>query len=115
VHGDWLSQRNDVFESFIPMGDKDNKLQKSFFKSFYSRGLATARDAYCYNSSKMNIVSTMNEFIDFYEKQRTKFNELLKSDTSVKLESFIDFNTTKVTWNRGLKNDLLRNTQIIFN
>jgi predicted helicase len=115
VHGDWLSQRNDVFESFIPMGDKDNKLQKSFFKSFYSRGLATARDAYCYNSSKMNIVSTMNEFIDFYEKQRTKFNELLKSDTSVKLESFIDFNTTKVTWNRGLKNDLLRNTQILFN
>src|SRR5690554_5733517 len=38
-HGDWLNQRNDIFESFIPIGDKKgDAIKKSFFVPFYGRG-----------------------------------------------------------------------------
>ena len=50
-HNDWLNQRSDLFSSFIPMGDKDDKTNtKTVFAPYYSRGLATTRDAWCYNS-----------------------------------------------------------------
>ncbi|MDR1621680.1 MAG: DEAD/DEAH box helicase family protein, partial [Synergistaceae bacterium] len=51
-HGDWLTQRNDAFSSFIPLGDKDDKSnEKTIFAPFYSNGLKTQRDAWCYNFS----------------------------------------------------------------
>ncbi|MEX0610067.1 MAG: type ISP restriction/modification enzyme [Balneolaceae bacterium] len=113
-HGDWLNQRNDVFETFIPIGDKGSDAKKSFFNPFYSRGLATARDAYCYNSSLEQLKETIIDFIDFYENQRIEFHTSKKINVSLKLEEFLDFKTTKVTWNRGLKNDLKRNNKIVF-
>lgn len=52
AHGDWLNQRNDIFGSFIPLGDKDDKDNKqTFFVPYYSRGLETQRDVWCYNFS----------------------------------------------------------------
>jgi len=113
-HSDWLNQRNDVFETFIAIGNKEKDSKEIFFNSFYSRGLATARDAYCYNSSKENMKSTIHEFIDFYEEQRNQLYIAKKDGLVFKLEEFLDFKTVKVTWNRGLKNDLTRNKTIIF-
>ena len=60
-HGDWINHRNEMFKQFIPLGDKDNKKNKqTFFVPYYSNGLKTNRDAWCYNSSlpslKSNIV-----------------------------------------------------------
>lgn len=111
--GDWIRQRNDAFDAFISIGDKDGD-SKTFFNPFYSRGVTSARDAYCYNSSKGNLTKTIQEFINFYEKQRDAFQSLRKASGVVKIEDFLDFRTTKVTWNRGLKNDLLRNNKIEF-
>lgn len=113
-HGDWISLRNDSFSSFIAIGDKDNKTKEIFFNPVYSRGLASARDAYCYNSSLKIMTNVIKEFIEFYEKQRTKYHKMKSTDDSLKLETFLDFNTNKVTWNRGLKNDIARNRKIEF-
>ena len=50
--GDWINQRGGIFDSLIILGDKEDKNNKQVvFVPFYSRGLATARDAWCYNSS----------------------------------------------------------------
>ena len=66
-HGDWLNQRNDVFSSFIPLGDKDNKENKqTFFVPFYSNGLKTQRDAWCYNASKIKLTDNVKHTIAFY-------------------------------------------------
>lgn len=47
---DWINQRDGVFDSLIIIGDKDHRDNKqTFFVPCYSRGLATARDAWCYN------------------------------------------------------------------
>ena len=66
-HGDWLNQRADIFETFVPMGDKDDKLSKNtFFVPFYSNGLKTQRDTWCYNSSITVLEKNMRNSIDFY-------------------------------------------------
>ncbi|MBI5964676.1 MAG: DEAD/DEAH box helicase [Chloroflexi bacterium] len=113
-HGDWLSQRNDVFDTFIPLGDKDNKAKQTFFIPLYSRGLASARDAWCYNSNKRALSSNMKTLADFYNAQREAFHRKRRTNAGIDVEGFIDYDSTKITWNRGLKQDLERNKQIDF-
>lgn len=111
--GDWLNQRNEAFSEFVPLGDKKSD-ENSFFNPFYSRGLATARDSYCYNSSVEKLSSVINEFVNFYEDQRIGFHKKQKEINGLQVDDFVDFDSTKVTWNRGLKNDLSRNNPIRF-
>ena len=89
-------------------------MEKTFFVPFYGRGVATARDAYCYNFSQKALTSVINEFIDFYNIQRKSFHKAKKKQHDLKPDNFVDFQSVKVTWNRGLKNDLERNTNISF-
>jgi len=51
-HNDWLNQRNNIFENFLPL-IPDNKFDsktKSFFTT-YSLGLASGRDSWVYGFS----------------------------------------------------------------
>jgi len=32
--GDWLNQRNDVFDTFIPMGEREIQMETSFLSLF---------------------------------------------------------------------------------
>lgn len=67
AHGDWLNQRNDVFSSFIPLGDKKDKdNRQTVFAPHYSNGLKTQRDAWCYNASKAKLAGNVRHTIDFY-------------------------------------------------
>ena len=113
-HGDWISQRNDVFDTFITIGNKDDNKINSFFNPIYSRGLASARDAWCYNSSKFEITKNLQDLIKYYNQQRILFFDKQKESPNLKLDDFLDFDTNKITWNRGLKNDFSKNKAIIF-
>lgn len=94
VHGDWLNQRNDVFKSFIPLGDKDNKDNKqTFFVPYYSNGLKTQRDAWCYNYSQEKLKQNIQNTIEYY-------NNMVESN---KEEPILD--TTKISWTRAFQND----------
>ena len=64
--GDWINQRDGLFESFIPLGDKDNKSAKSVFLPFYSRGVATAKDCWCYNFSAVELGRNMRRTVAHY-------------------------------------------------
>lgn len=75
VYGDWLTQRSDVFSSFIIIGDKKNKdLKEKFFENFYSNGLKTQRDAWCYNFSKDRLKQNIKKTISFYNKEREEYH-----------------------------------------
>ena len=113
-HGDWINKRNISFDSYIPVGDK-NDGDNSFFKPIYSRGLSSARDAWCYNSSSNIVEKNIKTLVAFYNKQRENFHRELKTKPNIKLENFVEFDSTKITWNRGLKNDLERNKIIKVN
>ena len=65
-HGDWLNKRNEIFKLYIPLGNKeDKKDKKTFFVPYYSNGLKTQRDPWCYNSSKPIVQVTAKSQIDF--------------------------------------------------
>lgn len=94
AQGDWLSQRNDVFGSFIPLGDKDNKENKqTFFVPYYSNGLKTQRDAWCYNFSQTKLQQNIQSTIEYY-------NLMVESGRNTPL-----LDTTRISWTRAFQND----------
>ena len=64
--GDWINQRDGLFETFIPIGDKEEKSEKTFFVPFYSRGVATAKDCWCYNFSAVELGRNMRRTVAHY-------------------------------------------------
>lgn len=115
-YGDWLNQRNDVFETFIPIGDKDNKENKStFFIPFYSNGLKTQRDAWCYNCSKDYLETNIKKTIDFYNFQREYLQKYIKNNPNRDIDKVIDFDSAKISWTRALKWDVEKNKPFVFN
>lgn len=113
-HGDWVLQRTADFENYIPVGDKEATTENSFFVNKYSRGLASARDPFCYNSSKSVVSTNIENLIDFYNQQRLEFHARKTTNPELKLEDSLDFDSTRITWNRGLKQDLAKDNKIVF-
>jgi predicted helicase len=62
-HGDWLSQRRDDFDAFLPLIDPD--APRAIF-DLNSLGTATGRDAWSYNFSKRHLVETAEGMIRRY-------------------------------------------------
>lgn len=107
-HGDWISQRNDVFNTFIPIEPvkKFDVKANAFFNTF-AIGVNTGRDSWIYNYSQMLLVNNMNRLIGFYNTQRLDFHNSPKKN--IDLEDFIDSSPSKISWTRSLKNDLRKN------
>ena len=106
-HGDWLSQRNDAFNTFIALGDKENKNNKNtFFAPFYSNGLKTQRDAWCYNFSAEKIAVNMQKTISFYQSDVERWKT---SNHSVPINDFIQCDTKKISWSDNLKRAVKNN------
>ena len=64
--GDWINQRDGLFETFIQIGSKEDKTAKTFFVPYYSCGVKTQRDTWCYNFSKPMLTASMERTIQFY-------------------------------------------------
>jgi predicted helicase len=115
-HGDWLAQRDNSFNQFIVMGEKKGNGDKLF--SIHSQGLATSRDAWCYNSSKEQIVKNMTSMIKFYNSESHRFHleyaEIDKESRAKMVDGFINTDRTKISWSVNLKNELLKNRQFVF-
>ena len=92
---DWLNQRDGLFDTFIPIGDKDNKDGKTVFVPFYSRGCASARDAWVYNFSIDDLKKNISSMIDFY-------NDQIRTLRTNQEQKF-DFDSTKISWSDTLK------------
>ena len=78
-HNDWLNQRNELFNSYIPI-ESDKKYNfntKSYFVN-YSAGISTARDIWVYNFSKNELKKNINTTINFYNEQRINVNNIIK-------------------------------------
>jgi len=105
-HGDWISMRNNIFESFIPL-EPEKKFDlktKSIFNT-YSNGMVTSRDAWLYSFSK-NILSTViSQMIDNYNFERKRTNKIEE----------INIESNKISWSVNLKNDLKNNVNHNFN
>ena len=107
-HGDWINQRNNLFDSWTEIGDKKNENNKNtFFKPIYSRGLGTSRDVWVYNFSKQGLVNNIRNMIDFYNRQQ----ESLFSKTISELNT----DETKISWTANLRNQAEKHIKYDFN
>lgn len=106
-HGDWLNQRNDVFDTFIPMAPEkkfDTKSQ-SFF-STYAIGVATNRDAWVYNFSESELTKNIQRTVEFFNEQQKGFKDAKATNTKIKIEEYISSDSEKISWTVNLKKDL---------
>ncbi|WP_306415666.1 type ISP restriction/modification enzyme, partial [Bartonella vinsonii] len=109
-HGDWLSQRDDSFETFLAIGDK-KKQNKKLFED-YSCGLKTNRDAWTYNSSRKILAKNMNNMIAFYNSEVERFNEsYLHADRKTRnnvIDNFVNSDAKKISWSYNVKQEVIR-------
>ncbi|MBN2829825.1 MAG: DEAD/DEAH box helicase, partial [Candidatus Cloacimonetes bacterium] len=98
-HGDWLSQRNEVFKEFIPMSPnkKFNASEKSFFVA-QSNGILTAKDSWLINSSQSNLSRNVKNMITFYNEQRIKYFKAKEEGNKTRLEDFINYDSSRISW-----------------
>ena len=115
AEGDWLNQRNDVFDTFIPMAPEkkfDMKSQSFFIINVI--GISTNRDTWVYNFSKDVIRDNMQRMIAFYNEQQRSFKKTKAENSKLIVENFIDTEPTKISWTVNLKKDLEKGREHYF-
>ena len=111
--GDWINERNSLFNDFIPLGDKEDKKNKiTFFIPFYSNGLKTQRDAWCYNSDKNKLQFNIQNSLKFYSNQLIEIQKQKKLNPTIQIKRFIDYDATKISWTRALEWDIEKGKEI---
>ena len=114
----WLTEGlHAEFDTFIPMGTKEAKAQKSaavdvIFKT-YSRGVATCRDAWTYNFNRNILTENIQRMMEFYNAQVLKW--LITPEKSIiKIDNFVSYDDTKISWSSGLKQKLKNGRMVEF-
>lgn len=112
-HGDWISQRNDVFNTYFPIEpEKKYDLKSISFFNTYAVGINTARDSWTYNFSSTKVKKNMSSMILFYNQQVNEYKELKPTN---KLDSFIDSDPKKISWTVNLKKDIINLKNHLYN
>ncbi|MDJ0555951.1 MAG: N-6 DNA methylase [Microcoleaceae cyanobacterium MO_207.B10] len=93
------------FETFIPMGSKETKAAKgevtnTIFKLF-SNGVKTNRDVWAYNFNADELAENIQQAIATYNEQVRKWQD--RQDKSVKVDDFVTYDDTKISWSSTLK------------
>ena len=106
----WLTEGlHAEFDTFIPLGTKEGKAQKSaavdvIFKT-YSNGVKTNRDAWTYNFKANTLAQNVQKMMNFYNAQVLKW--LVTPEKSiVNIDNFVAYDDTKISWSSGLKQKL---------
>jgi len=118
-HGDWVGQRDDSFNQFVAIADKDGIEPVKLFSSF-SQGILTSRDAWCYNSSPDDVASNIRRTLNTYDSERVRYRNTSKpvfenvKQREAFIDSFVTADTTRISWSRALKASLGRERDIAF-
>lgn len=97
IHGDWVRQRREGFESFIKMGEKKSNTEKKIFRS-YSNGTKSNRDAWCYNSSKARLAAQMRSMMSFYNEELDRYLKAKAMDNTIEASRFVKKTPSKIGW-----------------
>ncbi|OCX83831.1 damage-inducible protein [Acidithiobacillus thiooxidans] len=112
--GDWISQRSEGYEQFMPLGDKQDS--KALF-NMYSMGVLTSRDAWAYNQSRQDLSDNMQDMIDVSNEDSAKYAQAcdgLPKSAWPKVEDIIRSDPEQISWSRALKQNVSRGKQYDF-
>ena len=98
------------FDTFIPIGTKGAKAQKSeaidvIFKT-YSNGVKTNRDAWVYNFNRNTLAENMSRMIETYNAEVVRWMQ--RNDRDANLDDLVISDDAKIKWSRDLKAKLKR-------
>ncbi len=105
--GDWLNQKNQTFEIFMPLFDKNHINESHVFKS-YVTGLVTARDSWVYSSDITSLKRNLSRTISAYNRSIDKC--LSGEDLNLIIKS----ETRDISWTRGSKTRFKRLEKISY-
>ena len=118
--GDWLNQRSENFATWPVLGEKKGSSTK-FFDTF-SAGLKTGRDAWAYSQKEEQLLANLTRLTDTYTEATRVMQEWFgdqgitapkEPDVTRFLQLHPEYaDTTKISWNRNLKNYAAKNTDI---
>lgn len=102
--GDWINQRDDRFSAFQEIAERDSKKVASSAGIFglYSRGLATSRDAWCYNLGESELEANVYRLISNLNAIAAGSNEFDPEDSA------------HVNWTSSLRADVKRGRSLAF-
>lgn len=112
----WLTlERQDEFETFIPIGNKETKDGKEVSAIFanYSRGAETTRDDWIYNFDKEVLSKNVATFVDTYNEHIFRWQS--KKRERGEVDSFVSYDDRKIKWSSSLKQSITSGVQIVFN
>ena len=110
--GDWISMRNESFDSFIPIEpEKKFDIKSNTLFNTYIIGIATNRDAWVNNFSSKEVLQNMELMISNYNKQREEFEIAKQKNPNLEFENFLDASSTKISWTRALRRDASNNVK----
>jgi predicted helicase len=123
-HGDWINHRDDKFETWPMIGDKNSTVANSTVFRTYSSGLKTGRDAWCYNAGSGALVGSIDDFITQYNSARNGFEKYCGriGEPHPSHDTVTDFLAAnpeltgpgQISWNRSLRNYLAKSATITF-
>ena len=93
-YGDWINQRDPRFDAFVALGDKKNRGADTIF-SMYSLGLASGRDAWCYNASRAELERNVRRSLDFYNSEVERYAQDGRIEV---VNDFIEKNPKRFSW-----------------
>lgn len=114
-HGDWLRQRDEHVGNYIRLGDKKGDVP-GLFENF-SLGVATGRDAWSYNASRVLLATNMRRMIEFYNGEVARYSTAFKGISKAQrpdVDTFIQIDRKKISWERGLKQKLAQERSLVF-
>lgn len=119
--GDWLNQRSEEFEKWPVIGEKKGESVKIF--QTFSAGLKTGRDSWAYAHTGGRLLSNLGILAGAYAEATAALHDWLneqgiskprESDVNGFLQARPRFaDTTKISWNRTLKNLAAKDTEIL--
>ncbi|HEY9401368.1 MAG TPA: type ISP restriction/modification enzyme [Pyrinomonadaceae bacterium] len=105
--GNWLTEgMRDEFETFVPMGLKENKDKantEALFRTF-GGGVKTNRDTWVYNFDQDSLAANIKRTIEAYNEQVYKWSRVARDKKRV--DSFVTYDNDRIAWSRDLKLDL---------
>jgi len=117
LEGDWINQRNAAFDAYTPLGEKSTKGSVKPLTVFgnYSLGLATGRDAWAYNYSHEALAANTARMIATYNNELERYEKCAAFGSRPDIDTFVEADATKISWNSNAKSDLLRSKRYTHN
>ncbi|MCF8588744.1 DEAD/DEAH box helicase [Gordonia liuliyuniae] len=109
-YGDWDDQRDAEFSTWPAIGNKDVRSGAVTVFAKHSRGLATSRDAWCYNFSMPKLRANVSRTAEFYNAEADRLAPLRAPASEV--NNLVTVDSTKFSWDRVNKKQVLQGKRI---